>query len=89
MAKTRKLFIRPNIGLEEFIAGETLEYLGFKFKRTEVTYRLGVGVFVSRGEEELGKAEITTDQGARRLYHNLTRKPQSAEGEDEEASEAA
>lgn len=64
----------PN--LKDFLAGETLTYKDLKGKIHSVTYRVGVGVFVDdikdavKGEEDV----CTTDLGATRIYHSVTRR---------------
>lgn len=66
--------------LSQFLRGEPLTYAGPKPKRGRTkkvvaTYRVGDGVYLEneRGED-LGKADITEDLGASRVYHNLTRR---------------
>lgn len=80
----KKLHIKPNVTVDEFIAGMTLIYMGVKFKKTEATYRIGVGVILTRDDSPLGTVLVVDDHSARRLYHNLTRKPTSQEEPDDE-----
>lgn len=59
--------------LEEFLRGKPLRYKGFDHRITEATYRVGDGVYLERRGEDVGKADVQTDDAAKRLYHNLTR----------------
>ena len=59
--------------LREFLDGLPLDYKGFDKKKATCTYRVGVGVFIERGEKKLGIACVMEDTEAKRLYWNLTR----------------
>lgn len=65
--------------LQEFLAGEPLTYSGYDKRKHQLTYRAGVGAVIERKGEEIDTADVTDDASARRLYHNLTRRPQRAE----------
>lgn len=59
--------------LKEFLAGEPLQYNGFK-KKCVATYRAGIGVLVEdRRGRDLGTADVTERDEIARLYWNLTR----------------
>lgn len=62
--------------LEEFLQGKPLRYKGADFRVTEATYRVGDGVYLERKGEDVGKAAVSDDKSAARLYHNLTRSKQ-------------
>ena len=68
------------VTVESFLAGEPIEYDGFKRKvRLKLSYQMGVGCHLtSLAGKDLGTAKVLTDKDARRLYHNLTRKPPNA-----------
>ncbi len=59
--------------LREFLEGKSLRYRGCDFRITEAIYRVGDGVYLERKGVDMGKAQVQTDDAARRLYHNLTR----------------
>lgn len=76
-------YLEPNVTLEEFIDGESLTCLGSKLTPIELTYRVGVGVFITQNDEELPVVDtVTEDADARRLYHNMTRRPPGQEATD-------
>jgi hypothetical protein len=75
----------PNVTLQQFLAGDTLEYhapgpppkrKGGKRKPRAVlaTYRVGDGIYLENKDGvEIGKSPVVDDLGATRAYHNLTR----------------
>jgi hypothetical protein len=65
--------------LEEFLAGETLTYRDEKGRPHSVTYRVGVGIFVDDVEFPVKGIDdvCTTDLGARRIYHGITRRDEN------------
>lgn len=73
--KEKALFIEPNVTMEEFLAGETLIYLGVGYEKTEATYRIGDGIHLTRDEKELGFVAVSSDHGAKRVYRTLARTP--------------
>jgi hypothetical protein len=77
---------KPNITLEEFLSGEELTYKGADWRKTQATYRSGVGIYVERDGKDLGLADVLEDRGAKRVYHNLTRRRPSAADMNEEAA---
>lgn len=62
--------------LKEFLAGESLTYRDLKGKSHTITYRIGVGIFVDDIKEPVrGDSDVcTTDLGATRAYHSVTRR---------------
>lgn len=64
----------PNIDLDDFLSGESLEYLGYR-KKCLATYRAGVGVLVHGLDgEALGVSRMARDDYmAVALFYNLTR----------------
>jgi hypothetical protein len=64
----------PNIDIDDFLAGEGLEYRGYR-RSYVATYRAGVGVLVHSAEgEALGISKVAKDDYmATSLYYNLTR----------------
>ena len=65
-----------DVTVESFLAGEPIEYDGFKRKtRLKLSYQMGVGCHLTTlSGKDLGTAQVFDDKSARRLYHNLTRK---------------
>jgi len=68
------------VTVESFLAGEPIEYDGFKRKvRLKLSYQMGVGCHLTTlSGKDLGTANVIDDKAARRLYHNITRKPMGA-----------
>ncbi len=66
--------MRDQITLQQFLEGDSLTYRGADFKPKVATYRTGVGIFIEdKKGKDLGMAEVPTDDGATRFYHNATR----------------
>jgi hypothetical protein len=75
----------PNVTLQQFLSGETLEYHApgpppkkkngkRKLRAILATYRAGDGIYLEDQDgADLGKAPVVDDTGASRAYHNLTR----------------
>jgi hypothetical protein len=82
-AQPRKLYVRPDCELPEFLKGATLRYVGFGYRTHEATFQPGVGVRIERKGKPVGVADVKTAAEARRLYHNLTRRPARPGAEDE------
>jgi hypothetical protein len=64
----------PNIDVDDFLAGEGLEYRGYR-RSCVATYRAGVGILIHTPEgEPLGVSLVARDDYmALNLFYNLTR----------------
>lgn len=71
--------------LREFLAGETLEYRDLRGRKHSLVYRVGVGIYVDDALATGETGECTTDLGATRVYHSITRRDEPATSKRKEA----